>query len=182
MTIKVDFLAKDDTLIGYDYHIIQDDKDHVWHHDDVDGYLGSLSKYLKQGMVLQISQVVGDPNAIDSHQTCEGGCGDSDKFKMGNLVVESPDQVYPPSEPALDKYEWEEAPWETHMCPDLDTDECKYSWRCISCRKSYPVGDEKTWDSPDAKCRCYDWTPYPTPWEEHTYCPFFTDFGAEYLQ
>ena len=57
------------------------------------------------------------------------------------------------------------------MCADYATDECMYSWRCISCRGSYPVGDPKGWDSDQSKCRCYDWTPYPPPIEERTYCP-----------
>ena len=70
-----------------------------------------------------------------NHGKCTGGCSSSalhqQRFKFGNLVVESPDQVYPPSEPDYDEYVWEEEPWETKMCPDYDTDECVYSWRCI---------------------------------------------------
>ena len=127
-------------------------------------------------MVFQISAREGDSEEMKqfNHGQCSGGCATYlQPFKMGNLTIESPDKVYPPSEPVYDDYVWEEKPWETHMCPDLDTDDCKYSWRCIQCAKSYPVGDPDKFDSKDAKCRCHDWTPYPFPLEEKTYCPFY---------
>ena len=95
------------------------------------------------------------------------------RFKWGNLDITTQDKTYPPSEPDLSAYEWEEAPWDTKMCADYGVDECKYSWRCISCRMSYPKNDPAKFDSKDSKCRCYDWTPYPTPLDESKYCPSF---------
>ena len=109
-----------------------------------------------------------------NHGKCTGACDHNNGFKIGNLSIKSPaDVTYPHSEPALDQFEWEEAPWDTKMCPDYGADECKYSWRCISCRMSYPVGDPDKFNSKDAKCRCYDWTPFPYGLERNTYCPAF---------
>ena len=97
-----------------------------------------------------------------NHGQCKGSCGDNNQFKFGNLHFDSPaEPTYPPSYPATSDFDWEEAPWDTHMCADYGVDECKYAWRCSSCRMSYPTGDPKKFDSKDAKCRCHDPTPYP---------------------
>ena len=113
------------------------------------------------------------PDSSDSSDTC----GKSNVFKFGDLSFDSPaDPSYPRSTPDLGAYEWEESPWETHMCSDYGVDECKYSWRCISCRMSYPKGDPAKFDSKDSKCRCYDFAGYPTdPREEQVYCPAYNN-------
>ena len=53
ITFKVDFHADGDTLIGYDVTISQGDQSYTMSADGA--YLAELSKYLKQGMVIQIS-------------------------------------------------------------------------------------------------------------------------------
>ena len=131
-------------------------------------------------MAIQVSNFAYEPSEVEflTHEECSKDCTFLSSFKMGTLVVESLDKVYPASEPAESDYVWEEAPWDTHLCADYATDECMYSWLCISCRKSYPVGDPKEWDSDQARCRCYDWTPYPSDvYEEKIYCPFYTQPG-----
>ena len=175
MNFKVDFRADGDKFVGYDVTISQASTGKSFTISKDGDYLAALSFYLKQGMVIQVSQIAGDPDSMDylNHSECSEECSADDRFKMGDLTIVSPDKIYPDSEPALDAYVWEAAPWDTHMCPDLDTDDCKYSWRCIGCRGSYPVGDPAGWHSDDYKCRCHAWDPYPDPFEERSVCPFY---------
>ena len=48
-------------------------------------YLAGLSKYLKQGMAIQISQIAGDPEKMDylTHGKCKGDCKSRHSFKWG---------------------------------------------------------------------------------------------------
>mmetsp|Transcript_31541 Transcript_31541/g.41770 ORF Transcript_31541/g.41770 Transcript_31541/m.41770 type:complete len:230 (+) Transcript_31541:530-1219(+) len=171
--VTVEFFEENDVFTGYSMRIEQGNK--IFTIEKKGDYLAKLTPYLKAGMVFQVRQLPGDSASMDylNHGKCSGACREKDQFKWGNLDVDLKDKTYPPSEPAKDDYEWEEAPWDTKMCSDYGQDECKYSWRCISCRKSYPKGDPDKFDSKDSKCRCYDWTAYPTDFEEPRTCPHF---------
>mmetsp|Transcript_17397 Transcript_17397/g.23450 ORF Transcript_17397/g.23450 Transcript_17397/m.23450 type:complete len:90 (+) Transcript_17397:849-1118(+) len=84
-----------------------------------------------------------------THGKCSGECGDEHRFKFGNLVIESTEKSYPPSEPKKEDYVWIDYDWDPNKCEDTKTGDCLYSYNCKSCGKGYPVGDPDTHYSHD---------------------------------
>ena len=83
------------------------------------------------------------------------------------MKIESTDKTYPESEPKKEDYDWWQFPdYDPSPCEDLGWDDCRFAYKCSVCKKGYPVGDPDTHYSQQYKCRCYDYTPYPSGDEE----------------